>query len=1064
MCDSYGDGWNGNTLVIGDASFEAVSGDPCEELCYDGPVDVLVTCDGGSWQSEVSWTISDDSGVILEGGAPYSGCLGNCDTIVLGCTDDTADNYNPDANSDDGSCLYNGCAAGLTLGCSEQDEADGDCSSDSWIGDGYCDGYDEAYGINLCCYDNDGGDCTDDQCAPTPDWDASITGLTATSTLSEDGSNAVLYDWDDLSDGTSCEENGLITCEYDGSCADSEEDCPVDPWPNCDGNLSWLGDGYCDPSLNSEGCAFDLGDCCPGECASTVADGCPDNPDGCFGTEPGAACGECVDCIDESSPDNADDGACSDFEVGSDEECAASLVVAGSDGENDCYTDSYGYESGYFTFTWEGSCLATGITYFDLDTGEELTTDLSPYGFTGEFLFYGFGYEEYQEFIVSFNDAAGAGTATTACVEPDTGDDGGDEGCAAYTLTMNDAYGDGWNGNVLTNGDDSYTLETGSTGTACLDSVSDCITVDGGSWQSEVSWSIADSDGNEVLAGGAPYASEGCGGGGDDGGAPDLEAECDAAGGFYCGDDESNWTSFSPNGCVPANYICDGWDDCVDASDEGDCASADDGGGDGGSELEAACAAAGGHFCGDDTANWTTYSPDGCVPYWYICDGWDDCVDASDEAGCARSNDFSPRASISNNNLVNLKEHAHTHKMYKQSLKVEDKGLVSPVVINVATGEIEFNSTATANRAVSYTINLSCVDCNAGSPFEGTWTDVPESEFTIQGGDFGAEICATVSGQSTVLGSTSDSDSVCGDFGLPCELLDCMGQEYCGVESYIGDGYCDDGTWGYYFNCDEFNCDEGDCDCGPDCAAGDSNADGTLNVLDIVASVNYIVSGGENANDDFSYECADFDGDGVLNVLDIVASVNVIVGNTRASDATEVNLIKSDNALNINANGYVGGVQMTLSHGSDFSISLTDKAMTAAYNTSGNKTTLVIVAPESNELFIANGEYEIDEMIIANSAYEINASVVPGSFELSQAYPNPFNPSTTINLSIPEAGFVSVQVYNVMGQLVSTLSDGYMDAGYNTMTWDAGSFSSGLYLITATTANNSSTQKVMLLK
>jgi flagellar hook assembly protein FlgD len=83
---------------------------------------------------------------------------------------------------------------------------------------------------------------------------------------------------------------------------------------------------------------------------------------------------------------------------------------------------------------------------------------------------------------------------------------------------------------------------------------------------------------------------------------------------------------------------------------------------------------------------------------------------------------------------------------------------------------------------------------------------------------------------------------------------------------------------------------------------------------------------------------------------------------------------------------------------------------------------------------------------------------------LSEAYPNPFNPSTSINLSIPEAGHVSVMVYNVMGQLVSTLADGQMDASDYSFTWDASAISSGVYLITATTANHTSTQKGMFLK
>ena len=59
-----------------------------------------------------------------------------------------------------------------------------------------------------------------------------------------------------------------------------------------------------------------------------------------------------------------------------------------------------------------------------------------------------------------------------------------------------------------------------------------------------------------------------------------LCLNCAEQNGFYCGDDPENWTQYSPEGCVPNNWLNDGWEDCVDASDEneavptvpGDCA------------------------------------------------------------------------------------------------------------------------------------------------------------------------------------------------------------------------------------------------------------------------------------------------------------------------------------------------------------------------------------------------------------------------------------------------------------------------------------------------------------
>jgi len=154
---------------------------------------------------------------------------------------------------------------------------------------------------------------------------------------------------------------------------------------------------------------------------------------------------------------------------------------------------------------------------------------------------------------------------------------------------------------------------------------------------------------------------------------------------------------------------------------------------------------------------------------------------------------------------------------------------------------------------------------------------------------------------------------------------------------------------------------------------------------------------------------------------------------------------------------------MTLTHGSDFSISLTDDAMVADYATNDNMTTLIVVVPGSEEIFTATGDYDVAEVIVANSSSMIDV-IEPSSFTLEAAYPNPFNPSTSLNLNMPVEGYVSVKAYNLVGQVVGVIAEGSMDAGVHTMSWDASSLSSGVYLITAEYAGQVATQKVMLVK
>lgn len=90
-------------------------------------------------------------------------------------------------------------------------------------------------------------------------------------------------------------------------------------------------------------------------------------------------------------------------------------------------------------------------------------------------------------------------------------------------------------------------------------------------------------------------------------------------------------------------------------------------------------------------------------------------------------------------------------------------------------------------------------------------------------------------------------------------------------------------------------------------------------------------------------------------------------------------------------------------------------------------------------------------------------------FVLEQAYPNPFTTATMIRFGIPEAGKVTLQIYNSAGEQVKTLVDGNMSAGFHQVTWDAtdnngSEISSGIYFYRLTSGKHSQINKIMLSK
>ncbi len=72
-------------------------------------------------------------------------------------------------------------------------------------------------------------------------------------------------------------------------------------------------------------------------------------------------------------------------------------------------------------------------------------------------------------------------------------------------------------------------------------------------------------------------------------------------------------------------------------------------------------------------------------------------------------------------------------------------------------------------------------------------------------------------------------------------------------------------------------------------------------------------------------------------------------------------------------------------------------------------------------------------------------TVIPADFRLEEAYPNPFNPSTTIRYDLPVESRVTLRIYNLLGENVATLANGIEEAGYRQIEWNAAGYPSGIY-------------------
>ncbi len=148
------------------------------------------------------------------------------------------------------------------------------------------------------------------------------------------------------------------------------------------------------------------------------------------------------------------------------------------------------------------------------------------------------------------------------------------------------------------------------------------------------------------------------------------------------------------------------------------------------------------------------------------------------------------------------------------------------------------------------------------------------------------------------------------------------------------------------------------------------------------------------------------------------------------------------------AKGYIAGQTLTLTKGETFEFSFN-----CGLPADNNNTRDYIIR--------AVGRYQPD--------YSVYSHLVPGGFQLYDNYPNPFNPTTTISYDLPEATHVKLEIFNLLGQHITTLVDEIQSPGHRQVEWNSTdrqgqTVASGIYLYRFTAGNFMQSKKMLLLK
>ena len=106
-----------------------------------------------------------------------------------------------------------------------------------------------------------------------------------------------------------------------------------------------------------------------------------------------------------------------------------------------------------------------------------------------------------------------------------------------------------------------------------------------------------------------------------------------------------------------------------------------------------------------------------------------------------------------------------------------------------------------------------------------------------------------------------------------------------------------------------------------------------------------------------------------------------------------------------------------------------------------------------------NGYFVSDESVL-----DISSDILEKEFSITSVYPNPFNPSVSIDYFVNVSDFVEINIINLEGKVIETIESSFKPKGAHSVMWAPGDIASGIYLLNITSSNKIATQKLMFIK